>query len=930
MEKSHLDALHNRVRNSQSATLAFATNALSEPLSRVHTLPPQLEHFQSWQGPNDQSIDQLTTGSFWSCHLHFVVDTLIPNWSYAFEDGQRFQLLKATFVPYTRSKHATIMARQSLMILVDSLTQKTAPTGVLALSTRLLRLLMQEGGLDLLLGECYDAEWRSLVTAIVSIPARVANAIGQTSTHDDWYTDNPYSAIIANAIARYVDAAAQRCPPMDNQQFIDNVAASIGQLIGKMARQGYASSLIANLYPHTLPLVTSQSPHSAITRKMWSHIMLHHLMLSPDLTKLISGTFQYLEQRLSKTNLTSSHIQQLAQGIFAMYFGSEPVNSSNDVLQLFWKTGWLESHTSPSIGATRTLAALLVYAGGIQESQNFGLEASSYSITKRTQDILLSVLRQLISMWGDRQFVRNTPYFKQLGVTSAIFVILGYLPNQVIIAEVFSAMQMTRHIHEWFVSGDPETTKIGILVAETLSMMMDDPDKRLDCHVLESETDKNLLKLRNLIIVRDALQHEDVLDTLVLEESVKAAENEHLSEDDDQGMEEIDPDAPFTFGQEDDTSDEDSDLEPYSMPQESDDERDARTSDKKKLGKPMYVYDLLQYLRTPDDPIKQEIGLASAEALIRQKEGVGTEIEENAEDLTKTIFSLQDTFHLENFDQCQQDAIVALLVASPIPSFKVLIDEFYDRNSSDSQRSLALRCISVAVKELAGWRDTKTKEDSAAGSIESLNQAFANTLILPDDSTSNTTLEPKGKTRVFSRKSEVDRKRAKPTRNKLAGIVSTCIFFPLMQGWWEGTRTGWSNHTVRVMATQSPRLLSRFVLTLGIILHYSIHTPQHQHIVKEYWDFSLSLRYLTFQGRPEPSVIQAALTGINTILNTTMKDQKTRLINEYAQQLVETKDWIIVLVDSSTEEVKQLCGHILLALNDIMTTYNEILLGGVL
>jgi hypothetical protein len=90
------------------------------------------------------------------------------------------------------------------------------------------------------------------------------------------------------------------------------------------------------------------------------------------------------------------------------------------------------------------------------------------------------------------------------------------------------------------------------------------------------------------------------------------------------------------------------------MPQESDDERDARTPDKKKLGKPMYglfsvitsslleitlvlticlfgfliryVYDLLQYLRTPDDPIKQEIGLASAEALIRQKEGVGTEI----------------------------------------------------------------------------------------------------------------------------------------------------------------------------------------------------------------------------------------------------------------------------------------------------------------
>lgn len=41
-----------------------------------------------------------------------------------------------------------------------------------------------------------------------------------------------------------------------------------------------------------------------------------------------------------------------------------------------------------------------------------------------------------------------------------------------------------------------------------------------------------------------------------------------------------------------------------------------------------YVYDLLQYLRVPDDPIKQEVGLSSAENLIRQKAGVGTEIGE--------------------------------------------------------------------------------------------------------------------------------------------------------------------------------------------------------------------------------------------------------------------------------------------------------------
>jgi hypothetical protein len=66
---------------------------------------------------------------------------------------------------------------------------------------------------------------------------------------------------------------------------------------------------------------------------------------------------------------------------------------------------------------------------------------------------------------------------------------------------------------------------------------------------------------------------------------------------------------------------------------------------------------------------------------------------------------------------------------------------------------------------------------------------FSDSLTILDGG--NTALEAKGKTRVFSNKSAIDRKRAKPTRNRLAGIVSTYIFFPLMQGWWEGARTGW-------------------------------------------------------------------------------------------------------------------------------------------
>lgn len=39
-----------------------------------------------------------------------------------------------------------------------------------------------------------------------------------------------------------------------------------------------------------------------------------------------------------------------------------------------------------------------------------------------------------------------------------------------------------------------------------------------------------------------------------------------------------------------------------------------------------YILDLINYLKDHDDPVKLEIGLKSAEDLIRQKAGYGTEL----------------------------------------------------------------------------------------------------------------------------------------------------------------------------------------------------------------------------------------------------------------------------------------------------------------
>lgn len=189
MEKRHLNELHEAICSTDTATLTSATQSLSEPLDLVDALPADSESLK-WQGGRELHALDLVKGHFWSSHLHFVLDKLFPNWGYAFEDGQRYLLLKHTFVPERRTVVATHMARQSLTVLLEHIGSQALHTATLTMCLRLLHELIHEGGLDLLLGESFDDDWRPTVIALVSIPARVANAVGDSTTNiEAWYID---------------------------------------------------------------------------------------------------------------------------------------------------------------------------------------------------------------------------------------------------------------------------------------------------------------------------------------------------------------------------------------------------------------------------------------------------------------------------------------------------------------------------------------------------------------------------------------------------------------------------------------------------------------------------------------------------------------------------------------------------------------------
>lgn len=98
-----------------------------------------------------------------------------------------------------------------------------------------------------------------------------------------------------------------------------------------------------------------------------------------------------------------------------------------------------------------------------------------------------------------------------------------------------------------------------------------------------------------------------------------------------------------------------------------------------------YILDLINYLKDHDDPVKLEIGLKSAEELIRQKTGYGTElgmrnellllldmlipylilIEDSAVVLARRLMDIPESYELPEMKIRQQHAITALIVAVP-------------------------------------------------------------------------------------------------------------------------------------------------------------------------------------------------------------------------------------------------------------------------
>jgi telomere length regulation protein len=399
---------------------------------------------------------------------------------------------------------------------------------------------------------------------------------------------------------------------------------------------------------------------------------------------------------------------------------------------------------------------------------------------------------------------------------------------------------------------------------------------------------------------------------------------------------------------------EDEDLIPYAKPDSDaeDSDEDPTLVQRKKPTTPVYIRDLIVYLRDTEDYDRQRLALSTASSLTRRKANFGTEVVAHTEELATLLVGLQDKYDMENFQDMRLQGMIAVLLAQPSKMGKWFCKTFFEGDYSVSQRASILVVLSVATRELGGFKDEdslttmKSHHQDAFPSkrlperlhalyapdkqllspVDRLSQQLSDTMIQPlaaslaDKVTGPNIL----KVRTISSRLAVESRRKAPVANALSAIVADSFFFPLTGRFFAHYKAYGSQNVIF-----EPYLLSSFLRSLSLILHASgTSTLQLPQMTCEMWDLLLSLRT---HGQAERSIRDALLIGFMTLLE--VNEDKQRLAETYGRELLETQSWVELLFQKigtgsdEDDKTRAIAAGVLFKLREVVEKYQALLMG---
>jgi telomere length regulation protein len=495
---------------------------------------------------------------------------------------------------------------------------------------------------------------------------------------------------------------------------------------------------------------------------------------------------------------------------------------------------------------------------------------------------------------------------------------------------------------------------LGMIVGEALSALVENPEKRMNFKTEELEnTEAQWYK--SLTGVKDSIGSISMLrnEKLVIRQNKKIK-----TRIDKSGTKPVTQQANtkiFAIQELDDDKSEDDDLVPYAKPDSDaeDSDEDPTLVQRNKPTAPVYIRDLIVFLRDTENFDRQKLALATASSLIRRKSNFGTEVRDHVEELATLLVGLQDKFDMENFQDMRLQGMIAVLLSEPSKMGKWFSNTFFEGDYSIAQRASVLAVLSISARELGGFKEqdssvTKLKpvsensfpskllperlhklyapERQLQSPVDVLSQQLSNTMIQPlaaslaDKFTGPDVL----KVRTFSSRLAVESRRKAPTSNALSKVVANSFFFPLTGRFFVHFKAYGSKNVIF-----EPYLLSSFLKTLSLILHASgpltLQLPQ---MTSEMWDLLLSLRT---QGQADRSIGEALLFAFITLLE--INEDKRSLAEAHGKELLETQAWVELFftnMGTGTDEddkMRALAAGVLFKISEVVEKYQALLMG---
>ncbi|TLS25016.1 hypothetical protein PpBr36_07620 [Pyricularia pennisetigena] len=634
----------------------------------------------------------------------------------------------------------------------------------------------------------------------------------------------------------------------------------------------------------------------------------------------------------------------------------------------------------------------LTSVSGGAAGEHVGIRRAAIAVLAEHREDITAVLEKSMALFGDNLYIKHAPLLQQEAHAQILLLSAGYVhrlnPNKLAIL-VKSGVYLNA-VSNRLSAPQTRARVLGMIVGEALSTLTQGIGKALsfDMDILKTEEAK---WYKSLVEVTDTAGSLEPLRQRVkaaLPESKVRTQTQRLAKPVEPPKKTTPKHTPrasgFVIEEVSESEEDDDDLVPYAKPDSDreDSEDDAELVRRDKPRAPVYIRDLITYLRDTENYDKQELALTTAPVLIRRKANYGTEVKDHAEELAGLLVGIQDKFNMDGFESLRIQGMVSIIIAQPQKMGPWFAKTFFDGDYSLSQRASVLTVLGLAAREIAGFEQSEyadsasfpskklpekveqfylgqTGQNRVAGgsnlkslppsAIDSIVQTITADFLAPlvanaaDKQTGPDLLKLSSFASRLQQRQGPGNSASKSQKkagvrviaNTTAQLVSTSFFFPLTARF----QAALSSSTSRARAiVLQPELLAHLLRTLGILMHAAgPSTLSLPDMTAELWGLLLGSG-VRARCAGDLGVTRAALFALLALLEVNGNEElrMREICRELAREVVETQEWVAQVFENThggdgeggeENEVKMLAAGVLIRLRDAMERFRAFLIG---